>query len=221
VFATNATEQAKTSNTTNAPWLAPEKGGMEHTQTTETSLGETKSYAPTITVVPMNHETIPITNITSHPQNVRQGDIGSVIESLKAHGQYRPIVVQKSTGHILAGNHTWQAAKKLKMKTIAVTWLDVDDDEALRILLVDNRTNDLASYDDHGLADLLTGLMKTEGKLSGTGFDPDDLDSLLRALELPPLPDTPDEPEKPSRSPLRCPECGFEWHEGKDGFEPV
>jgi hypothetical protein len=45
--------------------------------------------------------------------NVRQGDIGAISESLKAHGQYRPIVVDKRTNRILAGNHTWKAAKSL------------------------------------------------------------------------------------------------------------
>ena len=109
----------------------------------------------------------------------------------------------------------------MKWKTIEVTWVDCDDDEALRILLVDNRANDLSSYDERGLADLLVDLMKTEAQLSGTGFDPDDLDSLLAALDLPPLPTEPESDEKPSRSPHRCPECGFEWIDTPKGIQPV
>ncbi len=129
-------------------------------------------------------EHIPIDTVKPHPRNVRQGDIGAITESLRQHGQYRPIVVQKSSGHILAGNHTWKAAKHLKWKQIAVTYLDVNDDEAMRILLVDNRANDLATYDDTALVDLLKELMDTELKLEGTGFDPSDLDQLLADLDL-------------------------------------
>jgi site-specific DNA-methyltransferase (adenine-specific) len=118
--------------------------------------------------------------------NVRQGDIGAIVESLKVHGQYRPIVVQRSTGHILAGNHTWKAARTVGLKTLDVTYVDVDDDEALRILLIDNRTNDLATYDDPALVELLKQLSETERGLTGTGFDGDDLDELLATLDFQP-----------------------------------
>lgn len=132
----------------------------------------------------MQTKTIPMKNITPHPQNVRQGDVGAIAESLKAHGQYRPIVVQQSTGHILAGNHTYKAAQALKWTEIEATLIDCDDDEAMRILLIDNRANDLATYDDPALAELLTNLMDTEKQLYGTGYDPDDLDQLLKDLNM-------------------------------------
>ena len=127
---------------------------------------------------------VPIDSISPHPRNVRQGDIGAIVESLKTHGQYRPIVVQKSTGHILAGNHTWKAARLLKMDTIAVTEIDVDDDQALRILLTDNRSNDLAAYDEHALLELLQELAATELALEGTGFTPEDLDDKIALADL-------------------------------------
>lgn len=126
----------------------------------------------------------PITKLKPHPQNVRQGDVGAISLSLEQHGQYRPIVVQQSTGFILAGNHTYKAAKALKWKDIAATYVDVDDEQALRILLIDNRANDLASYDDSALVEMLKALMDTELKLDGTGFDPSDLDQLLKDLEM-------------------------------------
>ena len=126
----------------------------------------------------------PINQLKPHPQNVRQGDVGAISLSLEQHGQYRPIVVQQSTGFILAGNHTYKAAKALKWKDIAATYVDVDDEQALRILLIDNRANDLASYDDSALVEMLKALMDTELKLDGTGFDPSDLDQLLKDLEM-------------------------------------
>lgn len=132
----------------------------------------------------MQHTTVAIDSIEPHPLNVRQGDIGLITNSLKEHGQYRPIVVQTSTNRILAGNHTYKAAKALKWKQIEATFIDCDDDQALRILLMDNRANDVASYDDHALVSMLKEMMETELKLDGTGFDPSDLDDLIRDLEL-------------------------------------
>ena len=124
-----------------------------------------------------------IDSVEAHPKNVRQGDIGAISESLKAHGQYRPIVVDKRTNRILAGNHTWRAAKALGWQQISAGYVETkDDDEALRILLADNRTTDLASYDDSGLAELLKQLADTEIGLEGTLFDGDDLDALLGDL---------------------------------------
>jgi len=124
-------------------------------------------------------EQIAVGKLMPHPKNVRQGDVGAISMSLEMHGQYRPIVAQKATGYILAGNHTYKAAMSLGWKDIAVTYVDVDDDQALRILLMDNRANDIASYDEGGLGEVLSLLMDTEKQLAGTGFNPEDLDELL------------------------------------------
>jgi ParB/RepB/Spo0J family partition protein len=125
---------------------------------------------------------VDIDSVEPHPRNVRQGDVGAISESLEHNGQYRPIVVQRSSNKILAGNHTWKAAKALGWKKIAVTYVDVDDEKALRILIADNRTNDLASYDNSALAELLTELATTEQMFEGTGFDGSDVDDLIKEL---------------------------------------
>lgn len=131
---------------------------------------------------------VDIDSVETHPKNVRQGDIGAISESLKAHGQYRPIVVDKRTNRILAGNHTWKAAKTLGWTQINAGFIETkDDDEAIRILLADNRTTDLASYDDVELANLLKDLAETDEGLIGTAFDGDALDQLLMDLEQEPF----------------------------------
>jgi len=130
----------------------------------------------------IKHLAEPLKDFKTHPKNVRQGDVGAITQSLEAHGQYRPIVVQRSTGHILAGNHTFLAAKALKWEKIAATFVDCDDEQAIKILLVDNRANDLAMYDDRALADVLKELSSGAG-LDGSLFTGDDLDDLLFRLE--------------------------------------
>jgi len=125
---------------------------------------------------------VDIDSIQPHPANIRQGDIGAISQSLTHHGQYRPIVVQRSTGQILAGNHTYHAALSLGWPEIAATFVECDDDQALRILLVDNRANDLATYDDAALVDLLRQLAETDLGLDGTLFDGDALDQLINDI---------------------------------------
>jgi len=122
---------------------------------------------------------IDIHTVSAHPRNVRQGDIGAISTSLGAHGQYKPILAQLSTKYIIAGNHTWKAAIHLGWDKIAVQFLDIDDDKALRILLADNRATDLASYDEHALAQILSEYARSYD-MTGLLWDQDDLDELLR-----------------------------------------
>jgi hypothetical protein len=131
----------------------------------------------------MEIENVKIKDLSLHPDNPRQGDIGAIAVSIEENGWYGTVVAQKSTGTVLAGNHRLQAAQQLGIKEVPVYWVDVNDIEARKILIADNRTNDLASYDDEALAEILTELALTDDLL-GTGFDGDDLDFLLKDLEL-------------------------------------
>jgi len=140
----------------------------------------------------------PIKSLNLHPHNARQGDVGAICQSLEAHGQYRPLVVQRSTGNVLAGNHTLQAAQALGWTEVDVTYIDVDDDQALRILLVDNRANDLATYDNSVLTDLLEALVRSDFGLEGTGFDGSDLDDLLAEFTDDTIAEVKDEDELPA-----------------------
>src|SRR4051794_41123353 len=115
-----------------------------------------------------------IAELSPHPKNPRVGDIDAIADSLRAHDQYRPIVVQASSGHVLAGNHTLKAAKSLGWTHIDAVVLDVDDEQALKILLVDNKSGDDSTYDNAILLDVLNDLPSLEG----TGYDSTDLELL-------------------------------------------
>lgn len=140
---------------------------------------------------------VPVGSLKPYGRNPRQGDVGQIVKSLERHGQYRPIVVNARTQEVLAGNHTLQAALALGWSEIAATFVDVDDDTAARIVLVDNRSNDLAAYDDHALVELLRSLPDLEG----TGFDGDDLDELLQVLDPVERPSGDTEPGEPPADP--------------------
>jgi ParB-like chromosome segregation protein Spo0J len=125
----------------------------------------------------------PIGELKAHPDNPRQGDISAIAGSIQKNGWYGTIVAQRSTGYVLAGNHRLMAAKSIGMETVPVYWVDVDDEQANRILLADNRASDLATYDDSALADILANLVDTDLGLTGTGFDDADLEALLFDLD--------------------------------------
>jgi len=121
---------------------------------------------------------VPVDSLEPHPENARQGDVGAISESLRVNGIYRPLLVQKSSNLILKGNNTWQAVKALGWKEVPVTYVDVEDVEAVRIMLADNRLADKAGYYNAALASVLMDL----DSLDGTGFTPPDIDDIVKDL---------------------------------------
>ncbi len=128
---------------------------------------------------------VKIEGLRPYPGNARRSDVELIAESLRELGQYKPIVVNKGNtcaslaNTVLAGNHTMEAAKTLGWSHIDVTWVDVDEETAKRIVLVDNRSNDVATYDVKSLLNLVTDLPD----YTATGFTQDEVDALLEVLE--------------------------------------
>jgi hypothetical protein len=117
--------------------------------------------------------------LTEYHRNPRRGDTDAIARTLDALGQYKPIVVNLGTQtgrehEILAGNHTYRAAQKLGWKTIRAVTVDVGPADAERIMLADNRTSDLATYDH----DTLLGILADLPDLIGTGFTAAELEAL-------------------------------------------
>lgn len=135
-----------------------------------------------ITTMKQRYEdAVPIDTLVEHPDNVRLGDEDIIDASMEEHGFFGAVLVQVSTHHIIAGNHRTRVARKRGETTIPVIWLDVDDDQATRIMLMDNRSNDVAGYDESRLLNLLSDLDMTDRGLVGTGYHSEDI-ALLQAL---------------------------------------
>jgi DNA modification methylase len=141
---------------------------------------------------------VPLDRLTPYPGNARVHDDALLGESVRQHGQYRALVVQASTGHILAGNGTYHALAAEGAIEALVHYVDCDDDEARRLNLVDNRAGDRGGYDDA----LLTSLLRSLPDLSGTGYDEDDLTALLAKVTTAPeaLTDPDDVPPIPAEA---------------------
>jgi ParB-like chromosome segregation protein Spo0J len=136
--------------------------------------------------------TIPLDDLQTYHANPRIGNVGVIKESLRTNGQFRPILVNRGTltgreNEILAGNHTFLAARELnkddpsneEWQSLECYVVDVDADQATRIVLADNRTAELGTFDDLVLLEELGKLDSTEG----TGYDPADLMALEDILK--------------------------------------
>ncbi len=139
----------------------------------------------------MTVEEVPITMIEQHPDNANNGDLEAIETSLEVNGLYAPILVQRSTGYIVAGNHRYVAAMGLGATSMPVIYLDISEIEAKRIMVADNRTARLGMDDEAQMAALLSDLFATDPGLAGTGYSYDDFDrirvSMDEALTFPDL----------------------------------
>lgn len=165
---------------------------------------------------------VPIGDVQPFPGNPRTGDTGAIVESIRANGMYQPVVAQRSTGYVLAGNHRLDALRQLGQTRIPVVYVDVDDERARRIALVDNRTSDLASYDPVLLAELLRDLDQTEDSLAGTGYDAAALAEVLAQAEaeLVPATDLAPEPRLDVLDARLCQRCGYDVANNPDARDP-
>ena len=121
-------------------------------------------------------ERVSMETLVLDPDNARKGNIASIVESLREFGQHRPLIVQRNSNKIIAGNHTFMAAEALGWEEINVYFVDDNDTQAIRRSIADNATNDRAKWDDEILKDLLDAV----------GFDVPGVDEalLLRLSKL-------------------------------------
>lgn len=121
----------------------------------------------------------PIAELQPYPGNPRRADVRAIAESIDHNGFFGAILVQKSTGYILSGNHTYLAARNAGAESIPAIVIDVNPTQAKKILLAANRIADRGSY---GKNDLIALLQDLEHDLIGTGYHSNDLDLLLSDL---------------------------------------
>ena len=126
---------------------------------------------------------VPIESVGLHPRNPRVGDVEAVAASLRRFGQQKPVVVQRSTGYVVAGNHLVRAALTLGWTEIAANVVELDGATATAFMLADNRTSDLGGYNDELLAAILAEAAAADN-LEATGYDADDVAAIVAAAGL-------------------------------------
>jgi hypothetical protein len=117
------------------------------------------------------------------PQNVRRhskANLEAIGVSLTKFGQRRVAVI-RSNGRIIAGNGMFEAALEVGINEL---WCHVvpdewSDDEARAFAIADNRTAELADWDEAQLIENLQTL-NSEELLNAAGYTAQDFDDLVR-----------------------------------------
>lgn len=129
----------------------------------------------------------PLKELHEDPKNARKHDernIVAIASSLARFGQQKPIVAN-GDGFIIAGNGTFAAATRMGWTHLAVVRFDRDAPaEQLGYAITDNRSAELASWDDVILAEALATLNEeNEGVLVDFGFNEEEFMALQAKLD--------------------------------------
>lgn len=159
-----------------------------------------------------------VDELSSDPVNARkhnQRNIDAIMASLRRFGQQKPIVVDLS-GVVRAGNGTLEAARQLGWDTIECVVTSLKGSDAISYAIADNRTAELAEWDDDVLAAQLNGLLADDSELLvDAGFTETELQQLMDRLQM-------NEGEQDGKTQeidpdefefnCKCPKCGFEFN---------
>jgi hypothetical protein len=117
---------------------------------------------------------VPISDLHLDPDNARKHsdkNLKAIKGSLKKFGQQKPIVIDKNNC-VIAGNGTLEAAKSLGWKNIDIVRTELEGMEARAFALADNRSAELAEWDNEVLMTALNALKDIDFDLEAIGFDP-------------------------------------------------
>jgi ParB-like chromosome segregation protein Spo0J len=163
----------------------------------------------------MKYETVKVADLSNDPANARkhgEKNIATIVASLRRFGQQKPIVVD-SSGVVRAGNGTLEAARQLGWDTIQIVRTELKSSDAIAYAIADNRTSELAEWDDDILAAQLQGLLtEDEELLDAAGFDEDELAALLDEPDFDPGTEE-DQGQLDQLEPklVTCPHCRTEF----------
>jgi hypothetical protein len=148
-------------------------------------------------------------NARKHPDD----NLEAIKGSLRSFGQVKPIVVREGSRVVCCGNGTLAAARALGMTHVAANIIPLSDTAAAALAIADNRTSELAEWDEETLKSLLATI----------AVDDQGLQAMFDALEAEYKTEVPVEPDAPEdfkqvdeniETEHVCPRCGFSWSGG-------
>lgn len=143
---------------------------------------------------------MPVSSLNGYDKNPRKNDavVDRMVESISQFG-FRIPVVAKSDGSVVDGHLRLKAAQRMGMKSVPVVLADeLTDAQVKAFRLLANRSANWADWDDDLLRQELADLKGMDFDLSLTGFDAEEISSMLDIpLDVGGLTDPDEVPEPP------------------------
>jgi ParB-like chromosome segregation protein Spo0J len=161
----------------------------------------------------MKLTTTKITELSLDPSNVRKHsrrNLDAIKASLRKFGQQKPFVVD-AKGIVLAGNGTLTAAQELGWTEIQIVRTELEGVEAIMFAIADNRTAELAEWEEDKLNAVLKSLQDEGVDLVDVGYSPEDV-KIEAEKEAPQEFAEVDENIETEHN---CPKCGYKWSGGQ------
>ena len=157
-----------------------------------------------------------INDVKPWEDNPRHNDhaVDHVARSIERFGWGAPIIARRTDGVIIAGHTRYKAAQKLGMDKVLVRYMDLDPAQAAALALADNKLNEIATWDDQGVADILQGLADQSFDLDGLGWNNEEIDAILSKDGFETVMSEPKDTEVDVGDfelNHKCPRCGFEF----------
>ena len=161
----------------------------------------------------MNIQTIPLAELSLDPSNVRKHsrrNLDAIKASLRKFGQQKPIVVD-AKGIVLAGNGTLTAAKELGWTEIQIVRTELAGVEATAFAIADNRTAELAEWEEDKRNAVLKSLQDEGVDLVDVGYSPEEFK--IEAEKEAPQEFA--EVDENIETEHQCPKCSYKWSGGQ------
>jgi DNA modification methylase len=143
-----------------------------------------------------------VTDVRLYPHNPRRNDqaVAAVAASIREFGFRQPLVVDRH-GEIVVGSTRYKAALQLGLEMVPVhVAVGLTPAQLKAYRLADNKTAELAEWDDSLLIQELVALQHMDFDLDVVGFSTDELQALFQAEIEPGLTDPDEVPTPPDKA---------------------
>lgn len=166
---------------------------------------------------------VAVAELNADPANARlhpDRNLAAIEASLRVYGQRKPLVVRREGMVVEAGNGTLEAAKRLGWTHVAVVLVDDDPITATGYAIADNRSAELAAWDEEALGRLLAELKDEEVDLDALGWSDAELKQLIESVPAFEPTSQEDQHDLDKLAPKLCPHCGLDIRQPPKRGEP-
>ncbi len=119
----------------------------------------------------------------ANPRRISDAELESLTRSIREYGFVQPVLARREDRVVIGGHQRLIAARRLGFREVPVIWLDLSPEKARALNLALNRIS--GTWDEELLARLLEELDSApDVDLSLTGFSEDEVERLLKSLEV-------------------------------------